>query len=111
MSDTYTWKVNQLDRELSDGVVISVHWAVTATRPNSQEGEAEYSTYAYGSDSFTADPSDPDFIPYEQLKESDCIDWVKDEMSEEGVTSLESNLSNTLEELENPTTGTGMPWS
>ena len=38
MSDTYTWKVNQLDRELSDGVVTTVHWGVTGTRPNNEEG-------------------------------------------------------------------------
>ena len=111
MSDTYTWKVNQLDRELSDDVVTTVHWGVTGTRPNSEEGAEAYSAYIYGADSFTADPSDPGFVPYEQLTEAECIGWVTDKKGEEEVTRMEESLSATLEEKENPTTGSGMPWS
>ena len=111
MSDTYTWKVNQLDRELSDGVVTTVHWGVTGTRPNSLEGEDAYSAYVYGSGSFTADPSGPDFVPYADLTEAECIGWVKESMGEEGLTSLEDGLSAQLDEQENPTSADGMPWS
>jgi hypothetical protein len=32
MADTYTWSVNTLDRELSNGVVYTVHWSVAASR-------------------------------------------------------------------------------
>ena len=34
MADTYTWSVNTLDRELSDGVVYTVHWNLAASRAN-----------------------------------------------------------------------------
>lgn len=110
MADTYTWSINTLNRELSNGVVYTVHWGLSASRPSAEVSGEPYTTGAYGSESYSADPSDPGFIPYEDLKESDCIGWVQDSMGEEGVEALEANLSATLDEKETPTEATGVPW-
>jgi hypothetical protein len=32
MADTFAWGIAQLERKLSDGVVYTAHWTVTATR-------------------------------------------------------------------------------
>ena len=110
MSDTYTWSINSLDRELSDGVVYTVHWNLSASRPSKEVSGEPYTAGAYGTQGYSADPSDPGFIPYEDLTESDCIDWVQDSLGEEGVESLEANLSANLDEQENPTEAAGVPW-
>jgi hypothetical protein len=111
MADTYTWSVNTLDRELSNGVVYTVHWSVAASRPNPSISGGTYSAGAYGSQGFTADPSDPGFIPYDNLTEAICIGWVQDSLGTEGVASLESGLTNNLDEQETPTHAAGVPWS
>jgi hypothetical protein len=110
MADTYTWSVNTLDRELSDGVVYTVHWSVTASRPNPNISGSTYNAGAYGSQGFTADPSDPSFIQYDDLTEAICIGWVQDAMGTEGVNSLESGLTSNLNEQETPTHAAGVPW-
>tara|TARA_R100001510_G_C7515238_1_gene113131 strand:+ start:242 stop:574 length:333 start_codon:yes stop_codon:yes gene_type:complete len=110
MADTYTWSVNTLDRELDDGVVYTVHWSVTASRPNPEVSGEDYSSGAYGTQGFTADPSDPGFIPYEDLTEAICIGWVEDALGEDEVSSLKSGLSANLDEQENPTHAAGVPW-
>ena len=56
----------------------------------------------------TADPDAPDFIPYEDLTEGDCLGWVWDQVSKDDT---EARLTAELEALENPTTGDGVPWA
>ena len=110
MADTYTWSVNNLDRELSDGVVFTVHWSLSASRANPNPSGEAYIAGSYGSQGFEADPSDPGFIPYDQLTEAICIGWVQDALGEETVEGLEANLSAALDEQENPTEAQGVPW-
>ena len=43
-ADTYTWSVNTLDRELSDGVVYTVHWNLAASRANPEVSGEDYTT-------------------------------------------------------------------
>ena len=111
MADTYTWSVNTLDRELSDGVVYTVHWSLSASRPNPNVSGESYTAGAYGSQGYTADPFDPGFIDYNDLTETICIGWVQDSLGAEGVASLESGLSTNLDKQENPTEAAGVPWS
>ena len=111
MADTYTWSINTLDRELSDGVVYTVHWSVAASRPNPDPSGESYTAGSYGSQGFTADPSDPGFIPYDQLTEAVCIGWVQDALGTESISAMESNLSANLDEQETPTHAAGVPWT
>lgn len=111
MADTYTWSIVTLDRKLSDGVVDTVHWTLSATRPFPGMPSAYYETSSYGAQSFTANPSDPGFIPYDQLTEAICIGWVQDSFGPEVVAAMESGLSANLDELENPTEAAGVPWT
>ena len=110
MADTYTWSVNTLDRELSDGVVYTVHWSLSASRANPDPSGEAYIAGSYGSQGFEADPSDPDFIQYDDLTEAICIGWVQDALGEETVEGMEASLSAALDEKENPTEAQGVPW-
>lgn len=110
MTDSYSWKVSTLEHNVSDGIVFTVHWSVVAERSNTNASGEAYRANSYGSTGFTADPSDPSFVEYNALTEAICISWVKDEMGPEGVASIESGLSNRLDEEETPTTSAGIPW-
>jgi hypothetical protein len=110
MADTYTWSVNTLERELSDGVVYTAHWSLAASRPNPNVSGEDYTAGAYGSQGFTADLSDPGFIPYDNLTEAICIGWIQDALGAETVSSMESGLSTNLDKQENPTEANGVPW-
>jgi len=110
MADTYSWKVATLDREISNGSVYTVHYTVSASRTNPSEGEEDYTAGSYGSVGVTGDPSAAGFIPYADLKEGNCIDWVKEDLGSEAVSSIESSISSNLDEQVNPTDAAGVPW-
>ncbi len=110
MADSYTWAINTLDRELSHGGVYTVHWTLSASRPNPNVSGEFYTASSYGSQGFTADPLARSFIPYDQLTKATCIGWVQDALGAEAVATMESGLSATLDEKETPTHAAGVPW-
>lgn len=98
------WSISQLDRTLPDGVVYTAHWRVSKT-----DGDASASVY--GTISFPAkDPSDPTFVPYDQLTEAQVMDWVKDAMGAEQVAAHEASVAAQIDKQKNPTTAAGVPW-
>ena len=94
-----------LDRNLPDGLCTVAHWTATKT-------DGDYTASAYGSIGLPAkDPSDPTFVAYEDITESQAIQWVLDTMGEEQVAALEANLDGQIEAQKNPTSASGTPWS
>jgi len=94
-----TWKIVNMDRHLSDGIVFTAHW--TATLQN-----GEYSASSYGSVGFQT-PED-DIIEYEDLTEEIVVQWVKDALD---VESIESSLEVQIEKQKDPVDASGLPWS
>ena len=101
---TTNWKIEQLERELSDGGVITAHYRVFAT----EQGET---VSAYGSQALVPDPQSPDFVPFDQLTEELVVGWVKEALTDIKVTQIEGQLAQVLDQKLNPTTGVGMPWA
>jgi|TARA_R100000479_G_scaffold174886_1_gene124401 hypothetical protein len=101
MATTFTWAVNTLDRELSDGYVSTVHYTVNAA-------DDTYSSGAYGSVGLERPET---LIPYADLTESQVIEWVKTALGgDEKVTEIEAALQKQLDEQRTPTKGSGTPW-
>jgi hypothetical protein len=96
------WTIDTLeyDNNFTKGVIVA-HWRVSAV-------DGDYSASAYGSASFSPDPSSPSFKPYEQLTQSDVLSWVWGSVDKGGI---ESNLAKQIENQKNPATVTGTPWS
>ena len=111
MTDTYDWKVATLDRNISKGSVFVVHYTVSASRTNTTEDEGNYTAGSYGSVGVSADPSSSSFIPYENLTEENCIDWVKESLGSESVDSIETAITSDLNNQINPTDAAGVPWA
>jgi hypothetical protein len=94
---TTTWKIAQLDRQTSDGLVTTAHYRVDAV-------DGDYSAGAYGTVGFERGDT---FIAYASLTEAQVIAWVKDKLDVEAIeTSLAAQIS--LEKA--PTTAVGVPW-
>jgi hypothetical protein len=64
-----TWTIANLERNVADGGVTVAHWRV-------EEVDGDYSASSYGTVSFEPDASDPSFVAYDNLTESDVLGWV-----------------------------------
>lgn len=99
---TFTWTINQLERETVDGYVFTAHYSVNAA-------DDTYSSGAYGSIGFER----PDtLIPFSDLTEELVIGWVKEKIGgDEKVQEIEAALQAQLDEQRTPTKASGLPWS
>ena len=108
------WSINQLDYEISkDGksnVVTSVHWNVNDSKEVTKDGEkVTYSGRNYGQAALdTSDLSS--FVEYNKLDEDTVVGWVKANLGDDGVKSIEDSIANQIDAQENPTQGKGKPW-
>ena len=94
---TTTWKIAQLDRQTSDGLVTTAHWRVDAV-------DGEYSAGSYGTVGFERGDT---FIAYASLTEAQVIAWVKDKLDAEAI---EAGLAAQIAAKKAPTTAVGVPW-
>jgi hypothetical protein len=92
-----TWKIAQLDRQTSDGLVTTAHWTVNAV-------DGEYSAGSYGTVGFERGES---FTAYDLLTEAQVIAWVKDKLD---VEDIEASLAAQISLQKAPTAATGVPW-
>ena len=92
-----TWKITQLDRQTSDGLVIIAHWTVNAV-------DGDYSAGTYGTVGFERGDT---FIAYDSLTEAQVIAWVKEKLD---AAEIEASLQSQIEAKKNPVTATGVPW-
>ena len=111
MAATFTWDIPQVDRHLSNGLIINIHWTLRAVE--TIDG-TEYTQNCYGSKGVSGDPSSSDFIDYDKVTKEDAIKWVKAALddSEEDASSaeLEASLQNQINKKANPTDASGVPW-
>ena len=103
MSNTYTWKINELERNVADGGVTVVHYGVDCTDGTDTIG-------AYGTVSLTPDADADDFVAFDDLTEAQVIGWVQDALGADTVTNIQTQLDAKLDEMQNPVTATGKPW-
>ena len=103
MSITYTWKINDLERNSDDGIVTTGHYTVIAEDDN-------YKSSSYGSVGFSAPEEGYTVVPFEDLTEELCCGWVKDALGEEEVSRIEAALQTNIDEQYTPVSESGTPW-
>lgn len=94
------WKIEQLERQTNTGGVVVAHWRATAQ----DEG---YAATVYGSVGFTPDPTASNFVPYEDLTESNILTWVWGQVDK---TETEASLAAQIETQKTPSVVSGLPW-
>jgi len=100
MAVTYTWSIPNAERDLVTGGIQIIHWVCEAT-------EGEHRARLYGAKRVSFDASADDFIPYDDVTEQNCIDWVQAVLD---VPVLEARLAEKIEESKQPETESGVPW-
>ena len=107
MADTFEWNIAQLERKLSNGIIYTAHWTVTATREVT-DGD-DLTTSSYGSIGF-GNPDPENFTPYDQLTEGQVVGWVLTALGDEQVETICNGLAGQLDKQENPVDASGIPW-
>ena len=96
---TTTWTISTLDREVSNGFVMTAHWQATAV-------DGDYTASIYSTSSWA---SGTPTIPYAQVTMAEVLNWIW----ANGVdkTATEAALAQNLELQKNPVTASGTPWA
>ena len=100
---TITWKINNLERQTSDGLVTVVHWGASATE-DSNDPEKPYSAGVYNTQALERGDS---FVNYDTLTEETVLGWLWGKIDKEAV---ESALTAQIEAQKAPVTANGLPW-
>jgi hypothetical protein len=66
---THTWKIYDLKRTISTGVVTKVTYAC-------ESKDSRYTSRSIGSFNISGDPADAGFINYENLTEANVLGWL-----------------------------------
>jgi hypothetical protein len=93
----YNWNVVQMDRQVADGFVTTVHYTVSAI-------DGDYAASTYGTVGYTEEGS---FTPFDQLTKETVVGWVQESL---GKDTVESSLADQINAQKNPTSVSGLPW-
>lgn len=100
----HNWKIYDLKRTISDGVVNLVTYAC----------ESEYSgssTRIIGELNITGSASDPDFIAYDNLTEANVLGWVTSSIDTSSLESKNSSsIASSIVARAAVTESNGKPW-
>jgi hypothetical protein len=106
----YTWIVNNLltvnFSSQEPNYVVTALYTVTAV-------DGDYNSIYSASASFEVNKSESGFIPYADLTEEIVIEWIKNQLSIDGVESVEASLAGQIETQKNPPPtpeNTPLPW-
>ena len=106
MATVYNWNCKTVDVHPTEGsetdVVYNVHWIVTGVSDElDPEGNAYQST-SIGTQVVPLD-SESQFIPFDELTNEIVVEWTKEAMGEEQVTSIEASIQQAIDLEINPT--------
>ena len=99
MTITNTWAIANLDRNVADGKITTIHWALGST-------DGTYDAGCYGSIGVDGDLT----VQYKDLTADTVISWLKDHFGAEKVTEILQSMADQLEQQRTPTTAAGVPW-
>ncbi len=95
---TITWKINNLKRQTSDGLVTVVHWGATAV-------DGDVSASIVNTQALERGDS---FVSYDTLTEQTVLGWLWTKVDKETV---EAALEAQIEAQKTPASANGLPWS
>ena len=92
-----TWKINQLERNTSDGLVTTIHWTASAV-------DGDYSASINNIQQLKRGDS---FVDYASLTKETVLGWLWTKVDKEVV---EAALAAQIEAKKNPVKASGLPW-
>ena len=101
---THTWKIYDLKRITSDGFITDVTYACESEFSGS-------STRKIGDLTLSGSTSEPGFIPYEDLTESEVLGWVSSNVDENAIeTENSASIAQNIKARAAITISNGTPW-
>lgn len=104
---TTTWKIYNLEHQITDGLVIKVTYGCIVQQDSFLDRHIDVTT-------LIGDPSDTNFIPYEDLTEQIVLEWVNEELGQQAISDIETmvkaRVQNRIDEEAAKTTTEGLPW-
>ena len=97
------WKIEQAERDPASGFVKVVHYSVSKIDGGLKVG-------AQGSIKFQEDPAKSDYVPYDNLTESEVLDWVQSSLGQQKIAAIEQKFLDQLAQYKNPNIENGLPW-
>ena len=94
---TITWKINNLERQTSDGLVTVVHWGASAV-------DGDFSASIVNTQALERGDS---FVNYDTLTEETVLGWLWGKIDKEAV---EASLTAQIEAQKAPVISNGLPW-
>lgn len=108
---TYNWQISQLSRVVADGFVIKVRYEVTATDGEHSASVHDVVTYDQANSALKiSETPGAQLVPFDQLTEQVVVGWVKDTITQYGVSSIEASLKQMIEAKKSPKVINGLPW-
>lgn len=102
---THTWKIYNLERIKSDGMVTAVTWACESEIEGASERHIGYSVLTTGS------TSDENFINYNNLKENNILSWITGSIDQSSIqTSNSASIATSIINQAAITKIEGIPW-
>lgn len=107
---TFTWTINKLEGDASDGFADNAHYSITAVSSETDSSGIAYSDSAYG-DLRLERPET--LVPFNDLPKADVIAAVKALLGAERVAKIEQVLEARIAEKITPTRFNAVPssWS
>ena len=106
MANTYVWKINNLQRDLSDGFAHTAHWSVTAISDQVDSEGNPYNSGAYGSVGLDRPGT---LVSFDDLTEADIVAAVQAKLGAENVTAMQDQLAARITKQITPTEASGLP--
>ena len=104
MSTVFTWSIDSLERSQPENIVVTISYSVTAD-------DGTFCEKINASIDVTGLHDTDPFIPYDQLTDEICLDWVKVALvGSENVASLEQSLQAIIDERHHPSRVLGKPF-
>ena len=108
MATTFTWMIDDLERNSSDDGIHLARWICSASETvGTGDSAVTHTARLGGKTHHTPDPSASDFIAYASVTEANVLGWVQAVV---GKSDTETNLQAMIDEKKAPTTATGVPW-
>lgn len=94
---TITWRINNLERKTSDGLVTVVHWSVSAV-------DGDYAASIYNTQALERGDS---FVNYDILTQETVLGWLWGKVDK---ATVEAALEAQIEAQKAPIMANGLPW-
>ena len=95
------WKINYVERGKSNGFIRQVIWECSSI----QDGITGRIIDAMGFE------GDEPKIPFDEVTESNIVDWVKETLGEKEVQRIEANVKQIIADNKNNERSVGAPWA